>query len=677
MDLRARRLSRKLATAPKPLFVAYAMAAAFATYFCMYAFRKPFAAARFDGEQFLGGEIALKTAFVISQILGYTVSKYIGIKVCPEVRPGRRAAMLVCLILAAEAALVLFAILPRDLKVVAIFCNGLPLGMVWGLVVWYLEGRLTSELLLAGLACSYIVSSGAVKDVGRYLMAQHGVSEAAMPMVTGLVFLPPFLVSVWLLSHVPPAGAADHAARTRRTTMDRASRLAFLRALFTGLVLLLGARLLTTAFRDFRDNYGVELFESLGYRGDPALFTRTEVPVALGVMTALALLNLIRNNRAGVVGAHLLMAAGLALMALATLLLDVGLVNGLGWMILVGLGSYMAYVPHDSVVFDRIIASTRVAGTAVFAIYLADAIGYTGSIGLPLVKDLLFPAWDRLRFFRAFTYVVSLGGIGMVVASCVYFYRKHREPACAGNPKSEYRNPKQYQNPNDQNANPQVGQFRILDFVLRICFGFRASDFGFPGGAVIGDDPIAFVMRLFKQRGDAAYIGEPVSQTEHALQTAWAAEQAGASGDLVCAALLHDLGHLLHDLPEDCAQAGIDDAHEERGARWLRQHFGAAVAEPVRLHVAAKRYLCGTDPAYRDWLSEASLCSLQLQGGPFTPDEAARFRMNSHADAALALRRLDEAAKVPGLATPDLEHFRPYLEAARAARREQDSPGDS
>src|SRR5262252_8459582 len=284
MDLRAQRLRNKLATAPKPIFVAYAIAAAFATYFCMYAFRKPFAAARFDGDSFLGGEVPLKTAFVVSQILGYTLSKYIGIKVCPEVRPGRRAGMLVLLVLAAEAALVLFALLPPNLKVVAIFCNGLPLGMVWGLVVWYLEGRLISELLLAGLACSYIVSSGAVKDVGRYLMAAHGVSEAAMPMLTGLLFLPPFLVSVWLLSHLPPPTAADHAARVERTTMDRSGRLAFLRALLAGLVLLFGARLLTTAFRDFRDNYGVELFEALGHHGDPALFTRTEVPVALGVM---------------------------------------------------------------------------------------------------------------------------------------------------------------------------------------------------------------------------------------------------------------------------------------------------------------------------------------------------------------------------------------------------------
>jgi phosphonate degradation associated HDIG domain protein len=621
----ATRLTNWLATAPKPIFIGYAVAAAFSTYFCMYAFRKPFAAARFEGQLFLGTEIALKTAFVVSQILGYTVSKYVGIKVCPETRAGRRAGMLVLLILCAEAALVLFAILPPNLKVVAIFCNGLPLGMVWGLVVWYLEGRLISELLLAGLACSYIVSSGAVKDVGRYLMTAHGVSEAAMPMLTGLLFLPLFLLSVWLLDRLPQPTMADQTARVGRSTMDGVKRLRFFKALLFGLVLLFGARLLTTAFRDFRDNYGVELFQALGYHEDPTLFTRTEIPVAIGVMTALALLNLIRNNRAGVVGAHFLMMMGLVLMTIATLLLDAGRLGGIGWMILVGLGSYMAYVPLDSVVFDRIIASTRVEGTAVFAIYVADAIGYTGSIGLPLVKDLAFPTVERLAFFRTFAYIVSLGGMGVLALSCVYFYRKHQQAA---------------------------------------------------ESTLNAEDPIDRLMRLFMKRGDAAYIGEPVSQTEHALQTAWAAEQAGAGSALISAALLHDVGHLLHDLPEDCALAGIDDAHEAGGARWLARHFAPDVTEPVRLHVAAKRFLCATDPKYAASLSEASLRSLQLQGGPFTPEEAAQFLDDPYAEAAIALRRLDEKAKVSGLATPTLEHFRPYLEAARAARCTQDSSGD-
>ena len=206
----------------------------------------------------------------------------------------------------------------------AIFCNGLPLGMVWGLVVWYLEGRLTSELLLAALACSYIVSSGAVKDVGRYLMSAYGVSEAAMPMVDGLLFLPPFLLSVWLLSQLPPPTAADQAARAETFDHGRRQPAGFLPRPISRARAPADARLLTTAFRDFRDNYGVEMFGALGYHGDPTLFTRTEIPVAFGVMAALALLNLIRSNRAGVVGAHVLMMAGLVLMALGTLLLDAG-----------------------------------------------------------------------------------------------------------------------------------------------------------------------------------------------------------------------------------------------------------------------------------------------------------------------------------------------------------------
>src|SRR5690349_74631 len=140
-------VTRFLERAPMPVFVAYSILAAFTTYFCMYAFRKPFAAAKFDGEMFLGSHVELKTAIVISQILGYTVSKYVGIKICSEVRPGRRAFTLLGLILCAELALVLFGLLPNHLKVVAIFLNGLPLGMVWGLIVWYLEGRRTSELL--------------------------------------------------------------------------------------------------------------------------------------------------------------------------------------------------------------------------------------------------------------------------------------------------------------------------------------------------------------------------------------------------------------------------------------------------------------------------------------------------------------------------------------------------
>jgi phosphonate degradation associated HDIG domain protein len=175
-------------------------------------------------------------------------------------------------------------------------------------------------------------------------------------------------------------------------------------------------------------------------------------------------------------------------------------------------------------------------------------------------------------------------------------------------------------------------------------------------------DVVPAVVRLFTERGSTAYIGEAVSQTEHALQTAWAAEKAGAGSALIAAALLHDVGHLLHGLPEDCVDTGVDDRHEELGARWLRRYFKSEVVEPVRLHVPAKRYLCATEPGYLERLSPASRLSLQLQGGVFTAAEVEAFEAQPHARAALALRRWDEEAKVVGLETPGLEHFMPHLE---------------
>lgn len=172
------------------------------------------------------------------------------------------------------------------------------------------------------------------------------------------------------------------------------------------------------------------------------------------------------------------------------------------------------------------------------------------------------------------------------------------------------------------------------------------------------------ILTLFREKGNGAYFGEAVTETEHALQCAHLAEQSGAAPELVAAALLHDVGHLLHGLPEDIADQGLDGRHEEGGAAWLARYFGPAVVDPVRLHVAAKRYLCAVEPSYLAGLSPASVQSLQLQGGPFTLDEARRFEQEPWFRSAVAVRRWDDGAKVPDLVVPGLDHYRPCLEAA-------------
>jgi hypothetical protein len=296
--------------------------------------------------------------------------------------------------------------------------------MVWGLVVGRLEGRKTSELLLTMLSCSFIVSSGVVKDVGRWLMQSFGVSDTWMPFATGLLFLPPFVLSVFLLGRIPPPTEEDAAARTERVPMDARARLDFVRQLLPGLTLLFVVYAFMTAFRDFRDNYGAEIIRELGYPSTTAVFSRTEVPVAIGVMLALAATSLARDNRRGLLATFGIMFFGGALLGLSTALLDAGLLGGVGWMFATGLGSYLVYVPFNSVLFDRMIAHTRLEGTAVFAIYVADSLGYTASIGVQLFRDLgAHGESQRLAFFRGFSYFTAALCVALLAASAIYFDR--------------------------------------------------------------------------------------------------------------------------------------------------------------------------------------------------------------------------------------------------------------
>ena len=170
------------------------------------------------------------------------------------------------------------------------------------------------------------------------------------------------------------------------------------------------------------------------------------------------------------------------------------------------------------------------------------------------------------------------------------------------------------------------------------------------------------IIELFARRGDDVYFGEPVSQLEHALQTAFQAEQEGASDTLIAAAILHDVGHLLHNLPEDIAERGVDGRHEQVGATWLARYFPMAVTEPIRLHVSAKRYLCARDDEYQGRLSTASIRSLALQGGPMSDEEVREFEASPYAREGALLRRWDDLAKVAGSKAPGLPQYQSLLE---------------
>lgn len=177
------------------------------------------------------------------------------------------------------------------------------------------------------------------------------------------------------------------------------------------------------------------------------------------------------------------------------------------------------------------------------------------------------------------------------------------------------------------------------------------------------DDVVDAIIRMLEIGHRRGYALDKMSHTEHAMQAALVAEEQGSPQSLVVAALVHDVGHFLEPWPRDIADLGTNHRHEELGSLWLSRGFGPEVTEPVRLHVAAKRYLCAVDGNYLDNLSPSSLRSLELQGGPMGRAEAERFESERYFDEALRLRRIDEAARQPGIALPDIQEFRGLLDS--------------
>uniref|UniRef100_B0SZY6 Major facilitator superfamily MFS_1 n=1 Tax=Caulobacter sp. (strain K31) TaxID=366602 RepID=B0SZY6_CAUSK len=407
-------VTRALTTAPPWAFALYGGLAAFAAYFSMFAYRKPFTAAHY--EHVAGWPLAIdfKVALVIAQVAGYAVSKIIGIKVISEMRPERRWIAILVLIGGAELSLLGLSLAPPVLGPVALFVNGLCLGMIWGLVFGFVEGRRVSEVLGAMLCASFILASGVVKSVGKSLLLQ-GVDERWMPALTGLLFTPLLLVAVAALTQLPPPSPADEAARVRRAPMDAKARAAMFAAHAPALILLVAVYVLLTALRDFRDNFAAEIWAELGYKNAASIFSLSEIPVAAIVLVGMGLLMLVRDNRRAV-GFNLgFVALGFALLGLATLGHQLGLLGPVAWMIATGAGIYMAYTPFNGVLFDRLIAATGRVGTAGFLIYVADSFGYIGSVSLLLARYFadLELAWSGFLAGAAyFTSVIGVVGVG-------------------------------------------------------------------------------------------------------------------------------------------------------------------------------------------------------------------------------------------------------------------------
>jgi MFS family permease len=403
----------------------YISMTAFLTYACMYGLRKPFTVAEFHGLTLWGMD--LKALLIISQVVGYALSKFIGIKVISEMKRNSRAVSIIILTGIAECSLILFGIVKQPFNLIFLFLNGLPLGMIWGLVFAYLEGRRTTEILGTVLSISFIISSGFVKSVGKILMANFHLTDFQMPWVTGLIFYIPLILMVWLLDKSPDPTAEDELYRTRRVPMDRKQRKIIFRQFAGGLVILTIAYMLLTIYRDLRDNFAADIWKSIGYSGSSMVFTWSELPIALIVFAVMSSVMLIKNNKRAFFVNNFIILAGFIIIGLSTLALKAGLIMPVVWMILLGLGTYLGYLPFNCLLFDRMIAAFGSAANAGFFIYIADSFGYLGSVGTLIFKNFNSMDLSWYNFLMTSSIGMAIAGSILIFLSLLYFNLKFNE----------------------------------------------------------------------------------------------------------------------------------------------------------------------------------------------------------------------------------------------------------
>jgi hypothetical protein len=390
----------------------------------MYGFRKPFTAASYDGIYLLG--ISYKVVLVISQVMGYMLSKFYGIRFIAAMQPSKRAGYIIRLVLTAWISLLLFALVPAPYNFVFMFINGLPLGMVWGLVFGFLEGRKVTELMGAILATSFIFASGLAKTVGKSLMLYAGIDQWWMPFVAGAVFIGPLLFSTWLLNQTPPPTADDIASRTVRRPMGRQERAAFIKRFGVALIPVVIAYVMLTILRDFTEDFANELWTETGYRNNADVFAGTSTIVSLIVLAVIGGFFIIKNNYRAFQLNNVIIIGGFVLAAAATVAYHLHMISPIVWIISASAGLYLGYVPYNCFYFERMLAAYRIPGNVGFLIYIADAFGYLGTVVVLLVKEFVKIRYTWVDFFTGMFYTAAAGGILLVVWGSLLFTKIYR-----------------------------------------------------------------------------------------------------------------------------------------------------------------------------------------------------------------------------------------------------------
>ena len=402
--------------------VLWCIIAAFGVYFCTYAFRKPFNAGVYEGYELFG--IGYKTVLIISQMLGYIISKFSGIKFISELKPQNRILLILILVGFSELALIGFGLAGHPYNFIFMFLNGLPLGLIFGIIFSFLEGRRFTEMLSLGLSISMIIGSGMLKSVYFFIRGIFQIDEFWMPATEGFVFVVPFLFFVWMLSRIPPQNKEDIDQRTKRDPMNRADKRRVIATFGAGILCIVVINAILTLCRDFRDDFMVEIAHETGIDNSMGIFSRIETGIGLFVLLVVGALSLIRSNEKSFACMHLIIFFGLILLSTSSLAYVNGIISSLTWFICIGCGLFLSYIIIQSVYFDRFIALFKLKANAGFLIYISDSAGYVCSVLLLLFREFFASEVHYSNILLYTSCGVSIIGLICLIIGGTYFHIK-------------------------------------------------------------------------------------------------------------------------------------------------------------------------------------------------------------------------------------------------------------
>lgn len=405
------------------LFVLWAGGAALLSYSLVYMLRKPYTAAVFDDMEIFG--LDYKVVVTIVQILGYVVSKFMGIKLISELRRDERLKFILMSVAMAKLSLLFFGLLSAPYNVAAMFLNGLSLGCMWGIIFSFIEGRKMTDLLASILGVSMVISSGTAKSLGLYVIDALHVSEFWMPALIGAIALPLLALLGYLLNRLPLPTEEDIAMKSARESLDAQQRLELFKSYKPFLIMLFVANTAIVVLRDIKEDFLVNIIDISNY--SPWLFTQIDGVVTIIILLLFGLMVLVKDNFKALSMLYGLIIAGMILMVFISFGYDDMRLSPVVWLFSQSLCLYTVYLTFQTIFFDRFIACFKIRGNVGFFIILTDFLGYTGTILVLLVKEFVGKGLDWAKFYNQLSGYIGILCCATFVASFIYLRQRYRK----------------------------------------------------------------------------------------------------------------------------------------------------------------------------------------------------------------------------------------------------------